>query len=654
MRLRPVLLLALTLLTACPPLTDDGDDVGRPCGGACAEGMRCDEARDACVPDLPDRCTAGTAWTPGTAAFHEVGQIWGLADIEPTGVRLSVTDLDGDGWADLAIRKAGGARDALEGGARASWLLHNLGDRRFEDVTLSSGFVTPRGGGAVGRPVEIAVWADVDDDGDLDAFTALTADAGAETSEILLNDGTGHFTLGPEDSDLRKAPGFAGGASFTDFNRDGFVDLWVGYGGGIPAQDRLFVGLGDGEFVDVTKLYGLETQAWRDPAILDAGHGHTVAWGTDACDLNGDGVPELLAASYGRAPNHLFEGHLDAGGAVSYENRSVASGYAYDDRTDWTDNESARCWCHLHPTAPGCDGVPPPAYIVCTSDADAFRWDHAQDRDLWRLGGNSGTTVCADVDADGDLDLLTTEIVHWDVGSSSDPSELLFNTGETPLRFERPGNEATGLTRPHTVPWDDGDMTGAVFDFDNDGRPDVYVGSSDYPGTRGWLWHQRADGTFEAVPVAEGIDHESSHGIAVADFDRDGDLDVAVGHSRMRCSTGDHCYPDGRVRLFQNDLGQDGNWVQVDLVGGEGTNRAAIGARVTVRAAGVVQTQEVGGGHGHYGLQQDRVLHFGLGADCSAEVEVRWPDAEGTTETFVLPAGYRFRLVQGQSPAVAP
>ena len=80
--------------------------------------------------------------------------------------------------------------------------------------------------------------------------------------------------------------------------------------------------------------------------------------------------------------------------------------------------------------------------------------------------------MCGDVDNDGDLDLLTTAIVHWDVGSSSDPAEILVNTGAPEVRFERPGNDVTGLERTHDrIDWNEGIMTGALFDFDNDGRP---------------------------------------------------------------------------------------------------------------------------------------------------------------------------------------
>ena len=97
---------------------------------------------------------------------------------------------------------------------------------------------------------------------------------------------------------------------------------------------------------------------------------------------------------------------------------------------------------------------------------------------------------------------------------------------------------------------------------------------------------------------------------------------------------------------------EPGNWLQLRLTGGEGTNSAAIGARVTVTAGGVTQTQEVGGGHGHYGSQMDLVLHFGLAAACEADVTIRWPDAELAEESFTLPAGYRFNVTQDEDPTV--
>lgn len=610
---------------------------------------------------------AVTPWAPGTPIFTEATADWRLDAVGAQGTRLAVLDYDGDGLPDLLVRKADGFEDFAEGGTRGKWLLRNTGSG-FEDVTRSSGLLTLRFPGAAdqGRPVSVSAAADVDNDGDLDVFLGknvlpLVGDGDAETGEILLNRGDGTFELGKESNGLRRVGEVAvpASASFVDVDRDGNVDLWVPQNmppsGDQPLQDRLLLGDGQGGFTDATFEFGLQTLDWSWVEDLNAGLAHSWAWSGTACDLNGDGTTELLAASYGRAPNLLFQGVRSPDGTVSFVNRSVASGYAYDERQDWSDNQSACCWCQLHRSDPGCAEVPAPTLIRCRSDADVFRWNHLYDREPWRLGGNSATTVCADVDNDGALDLLTTEIVHWDVGSSSDPSELLLNTGEPDVRFVRPGNEVTGLTRTRVLPdWNDGDMTAVVFDFDNDGWPDVYIGSSDYPGDRGLLWHQRAGepGRFDEVAVADFFEHNRSHGVVAADFDRDGDLDLVVGHSSARCdaSAPNNCYPTQQVRLFENIVGNRASWLQLRLEGAAGTNRSAIGARVVVEAGGIRQTQEVDGGHGHFNTQQDLTLHFGLGAACEATVTVRWPDAALTTETFRLPAGHRFHLKQGEAP----
>ena len=612
-----------------------------------------------------DTAFEADSWQPGEPIFKEVTDEWGLRGV--LSVRVNVLDIDGDGLPDLLLRRGGGPDEFTADGSRSRFLMHNVGGE-FVDVTEASGLVQPRYSRNTERNAEVMCAADADNDGDVDIYMPKGLETypplESETSELMLNDGTGKFTLGPEESDARgEGMGAAPrGCSFTDVDRNGLVDLFVAHntvGDLPPLQDRVYLGDGTGSFIDATAVLGLTTVTWFpvDPPTLNAALGHSWGWGTAACDCNNDGYPELMAASYGRSPNQLWQAVGGPEPGVSYVNRSVESGYAYDQREDWTDNVNAQCYCADEPTADECDTVPPPPeWIDCATLKEAFggsyRWQHDLDRESWRLGGNSATTTCADVNNDGFVDLVTGEIVHWDVGTNSDPAELAFNTGESDVRFVRPGYESLGMVREHETPiYDHGDMNNAVFDFDNDGWLDVYISSSDYPGTRGWLYHQIAPEKFEAVPIEDGIDHLRSAGAIAADVDRDGDLDLIVGHSRFRCGDpyDDDCYDDEQVRLFENLTNDRNHWLALRL---EGTtsNRSAIGARVVVEACGLKQTRVVDGGHGHQGAQEDLVLHFGLGKQTAANVTIYWPDFVHTVETFTLDANGTYHVLQDGEP----
>jgi enediyne biosynthesis protein E4 len=601
----------------------------------------------------------GSHWTKGTKAFEEVTTEWNLEGV--TGITFVVADIDNDNWPDVLIRNYG----APHNGKRGDWILRNTGDGTFEDFTEQSGLtdVFPPSEGEINHGAgSIFAAGDINNDGFIDLYVGnrrrLPEEIDLITSEIMLNNGDGTFRKGPQDNPVRfEDHSFTPtGASFLDYDRDGNLDLWVGnHSDSInfypPAQDHLFKGDGTGNFTDVTEKTGLITYSWDDSLqYINEGLAHAWTWGVAAQDLNNDGIPELLASSYGRAPNHLWRGVLNELGEVVYINESVVSGYAYDDNMDWTIDMNGQAYCLKNPDAEGCDDCPELDESLHEMFENWSRWfDHELCIQPYSLGGNSGTTVCSDINNDGLIDLLTTEIVHSDVGDVSDHSEVLVNTGDPNVRFIRPGYKEMDLTRENVYKWwNHGDMTATVFDFDNDGWQDIFMGASDYAGNWGLLYHQTSPFEFERLETEDYFLHYRAMGQAVADFDRDGDLDIIVGHHRIRPDGqgSEEVQPTGQIRLYENLMGENSNWLQIKLVGENGSNKMAIGAKIEVTTGDITQTQYVDGGHGKYTLQRNAVLHFGLGKYNIAEVKVIWPDGERTIQEFKLSGNRRYGINQ--------
>ncbi len=631
----------------------------------------------------PAVCKPGSSWSGKGKIFSDVTKKVGITDSGAVGVRLSTADLDGDLLPELFVRSMAnsGKRENLGAGPRKLFLLkaHRTGpgEFNFTDITKSSGILLPRDAtDGFGRQAHIVVYGDVNNDGNLDAFcgNSVPIDSKADlfsqdASELMLGDGKGHFNLAPSntfaDTELRKN---LTSASFVDYDRDGMLDLWLGYatwgapGKDTPSPDHLVRGAGTGLFSIVTTDEGLMTKPATSQVAIENGSAHRHTWGTAACDINGDGWPDLLGVSYGRYFNSLWlSGSLGPSGK-RFDDLKTQTHFDRDDNDDWTSNWNAQCYCFDNPKAADCDKAPPPE-VSCPQLKAAFggtyRWNHATDRKPYRLGGNTGTVACADLDRDGDLDFVFGSIVHPDVGPSSDPLRVALNDGAKIPTLNHLHEDQSGLGH-HFAPGqgdDVGDMTLAVFDFDNDGRLDILVAGSDYPGTKAKLFQQGADGQFTDVTDASGLKHLHAHGIAIADWDRDGDLDIALGHSLARCGLSpSECYKTEEVHVFSNDSANLGNWLQVQLVGGAGSNRSAIGAVVRVTTGAVTQTVEIGGGYGHFGMQHDLVAHFGLGSACSIDqLEVRWPDAAGTTQVWKnIRPGYLVRLTQGDAKPAYP
>ncbi len=617
----------------------------------------------------------------------------GDPDAAPTATSLRSGDLDGDGYPDLIAtggegfptRPAvgtGGRRDAA--GSRTRNVFMNRPDpkdpthkaRIFVDATEESHLLDTRDGKG-GYAFGVASIGDIDNDGDLDVAVG-PSDPGAyprpsdDPAAVMLNDGKGHFTLGPKGTELDKVTGFATATcTLLDFNKDGALDFLPGTFTYPPPNFKppvLLQGTADGGFVNVAKSMGFP-KLCTNPS--NGAPSCAPMYGLSACDIDMDGDQDILFASYGREPNQIWRND-----GSKFTEIGVSTGLAYDDRQDYSDDESYRCYCQNRPGE--CVPQPPaPAAGICkgfglklcqsgscifngatcAADADCFGdgrgWNPGYSDQPWDLGGNNYSLVCGDIDNDGDMDIFTSTIRHADVGSASDPSELCLNDappGSPLTRFRRPGAKATGIDRSAFevgLNWNEGDLSAVMVDVDNDGLKDIYICSSDYPDDHGWLYRQKADHTFEDATKIGSLGQAESHGITFFDFDRDGDLDVAIGTSTMR--VGGHA----TMKIYENKIGQDQNFLQVQLEGGGAgmTNRSAIGALVKVTAGGVTQMQEIQGGHSSSTTQNELVLTFGLGAACKIDkVEVRWLDATNTVATFTdVQANYRVKLTEGSS-----
>jgi len=222
-----------------------------------------------------------------------------------------------------------------------------------------------------------------------------------------------------------------------------------------------------------------------------------------------------------------------------------------------------------------------------------------------------------DYDLDGNLDIFKT---HF----ADDTNVLYHNDGKG--NFDDVTIRAGLGVETRYVGWGTG-----VVDLDNDGFPDLFIATgSVYPEvekrlpaypfrTPRLVFRNLGDGRFEELIEEAGSGVAAPHvsrGCAFGDFDNDGDMDILVMNMNETPS------------LLRNDVSGGRHWLKVLLVGVE-TNRSAIGARVVVEYGGRRQAQEVTAQSSFYSAN-DRRLHFGLGAETTANLTIRW--THGTTE----------------------
>jgi hypothetical protein len=522
----------------------------------------------------------------------------------------------------------------------------------FTDVAAAAGLDFVHTNGATGRwrIFEIVTsggaFLDHDGDGDLDVFLTQGNDYDAPdpgvTSRLYRNDG-GSFTDVTEGAGAGLAA-YTMGASAADYDGDGDVDLYVTAVG----PDALLRNDGSGVFSDVTAAAGLG----------DPGLGTSAVW----FDYDRDGDLDLYVARYLEGYEAVERCHR----AISDEPDYCAplayapvSHLLYRNRGDGTFEDAsapagitAARGYGLAVISSDFDGDGWLDLYVACDQSPALLWINRRDGTFVERGMAAGAAlsgngepiagmgvVAEDFDSDLDLDLLVTNLIE-------ERSLFLRNDDGLFLDVSTSWGEPGWLSA----------RTGfgvVAFDQDHDARLDLFIGNGavirasdppvperpyDQPNS---FVRQSADGRFRDATAEVGgaaMQPGLSRGVAVGDYDEDGDMDVLV------------CRTNSAPQLLRNEQSGKGHWLLVETVGPRGRG-PVLNAVVTVEAGGRRQVREVRAQQS-YLTTSDVRLHFGLGRAALAErVSVRWPD--GRRESWNGIAADRklvLRYGEGSSP----
>jgi hypothetical protein len=489
--------------------------------------------------------------------------------LETNGAGVAWLDYDGDGWLDALVlsgtRLREGARvDAVwpAGQAPTNRLYRNRGNGTFADVTEAAGLVRTAWSSSVCA-------GDFDNDGQVDVF--LTAYG----QNVLYRNRGGRF----EDVTARAGLGgrptrWGAGCTFVDYDRDGRLDLFV------------------------ANYLAFDLAQAPEP-----GKGPNCLWKGVPVNCGPKGLPTDTNLLFHNEGDGRFADVSLRSGVSKVQGRYAMTATAADfDDDGWPDVYVA------------CDSTPS---ILYRNNRDGTFTDTGVESGL--AYGELGTAQAGmglglgDVDGDGRLDVLKT---HF-----ADDLPSLYRALGRGLYEDTAVAAGLGAENRY-VQWGAG-----LPDLDNDGRADVVIVTGNvypeiearmphYPHRSPRLAFRNTGGpALENVSATSGpgiLAVHSSRGAAFGDYDNDGDVDVLVMNMNEPPS------------LLRNDTPPGRGWLEV-LLEGAASNRAAIGATVTVTVGGRKQTRVVASQSSYYS-HDDRRLHFGLGDAARADaVEVRWP-----------------------------
>jgi enediyne biosynthesis protein E4 len=494
---------------------------------------------------------------------------------ETVGAGCAFLDYDNDGWMDIYLVNSGPSDFYNPTAPLKNALYHNNHDGTFTDVTEKAGVA----GGTFGMGVAAA---DYDGDGWVDLYVTSYG-----RNILYHNNGNGTFTDVTDKAGVA-APGWSTNAVWFDYDNDGKLDLFV----------SSFVYFNKSQNIYCTdegknRRYYCVPRFFKpapshlfhnngDGSFTDVSKESGIAaypgksFGAVATDVNNDGLMDLFVAN-DTMPNFLF---INKGNG-KFEEIGLTAGVAYSDA-----------------------GKPRSGMGVDAVDYDGDGWQDLFvaniDREFFSLYHNQKDLTF--VDEPGEIAPATQLLSGWGV------------------RF---------------------------FDYDNDGLPDLFLVNGhpdDFIEMRQprvkyrepLLLFRNTGRTFTDVSALSGkvfSQSFSGRGLAVGDFDNDGDLDVLISNNGEA------------PLLLRNEGGNRNNWVGLQLVAKK-SNPAAAGATITWEAGGVKRRRLKTAGGSYLSSHDPREI-LGLGTATKIDsVEIRWPSGQVDKLTN-LPINTYLKVVEG-------
>ena len=522
---------------------------------------------------------------------------------------VAIGDLTGDSLPEVVLT-------SNQDGAR---VYLNLGSFRFRDITKPSGLETDKGSWTTG-----VVLADVNGDGRLDIYVcrAGSGDPRSRSNQLWINEGNAGDST-PRFKEMAHEygvadEGYTTHAAFVDYDRDGDLDLFIINNSPRPVSSfanrnlrnvrhpygghKLYRNNG-GKFVDVSARAGIFGS--------EVGFGLGIAMG----DVNRDGWPDIYVSNDFFERDYLYLNNGDGTFVESLEKEMPYSSY-FSMGLDIADIDNDG-WPDIYTT----DMLPDDeARLKTTTSFDSWEIYQAKVRtgyghqfmrnmlqrnngdgtfsDIGQMAGVSRTdwswsALISDFDLDGNKDIYVTNGLLRDVTSQDYIAFLANNKTMEDARSAGAGKV---------------DFMKLI-----NAMSSTKLGDFAFRNHGGW--------SFSSEAKAWGLDTPSiSSGAAYGDLDGDGAPDLVVNNV------------NDPVFIYRNNartLDKDNRYLQVRL-DGEGKNRYAVGARVTLYGGGQQFVQELEPSRG-FQSSVDYVLTFGVGACLTIDtLRVEWPDGRET------------------------